>query len=216
MNAILPILYSFRRCPYAMRARLALVSSGIKSELREVVLKDKPEQLIALSAKATVPVMQTTTGDIIDESIDIMQWALMQHDPDDLFQSLNEEQRDQSWELIKQNDSTFKYYLDRYKYADRYPEFGEHYYRQHCEEFLQVLEQQLQHGGLIRQGWTFADLAILPFIRQFAFVDKNWFEQAPYPALQQWLNTFLESELFSRIMTKYPPWQPQQEITYFP
>lgn len=213
----LPLLYSFRRCPYAMRARLALASSGIQTELREVVLKDKPEALLKLSAKATVPVLQTTDGDIIDESLDILVWALKQHDPDNWYQNLNENQKKQASQLIDNNDGTFKYYLDRYKYADRYPEQTELYYRQQGEKTLAELEALLhQNGCLLTTHWTIADIALLPFIRQFAFVDKAWFEQSPYPALISWLDDFLQSALFKRIMLKYPQWHETDATTFFP
>jgi glutathione S-transferase len=212
-----PILYNFRRCPYAMRARLAIAVSGIETELREVVLKDKPEQLIAVSPKATVPVLVTADGKVINESLDIMQWALSQHDPLLWFGDLDEKEREQCRELIARNDGKFKHYLDRYKYADRYPEHGQEYYRQQAERFLQDLEQRLlQHGCLVREQWTWADMALLPFIRQFCFVDWHWFEQAPYPALWQWLDDFLQSPLFARIMLKYAQWHPGDEAVVFP
>jgi len=213
----LPVLYSFRRCPYAMRARLAIASSGIQTELREVVLKDKPAALLKLSAKATVPVLQTVGGEIIDESLDILVWALDQHDADNWYQNLNENQKKQASQLINNNDGTFKYYLDRYKYADRYPEQTELYYRQQGEKTLAELEALLnQNGCLLTTHWTIADIALLPFIRQFAFVDKAWFEQSPYPALRKWLEHFLQSDLFKRIMLKYPQWHEADEPTLFP
>ncbi|MEC9313982.1 MAG: glutathione S-transferase, partial [Pseudomonadota bacterium] len=167
-------LYSFRRCPYAMRARLAIAQSGIQCELREVVLKDKPQQLIELSPKATVPVLLTADDKVIDESIDIAFWALAQHDPDNWYQSLTSEQHEQMLALIENNDGEFKYFLDRYKYADRYPEQDERFYREQGEKTLTRLEQLLtEHDCLLRDSWTLADIALLPFIRQFAFVDKD-------------------------------------------
>ena len=215
-NLSYPILYSFRRCPYAIRARLALAASGITLELREVVLKDKPASMIALSPKATVPVLQTLEGKVIDESLDIMLWALHQSDPQQWLSPLDERQYQQAINLIETNDDKFKYYLDRYKYADRYPEFTAEYYRQQAEEFLLQLEQLLtENGHLLQQQPCIADMAILPFIRQFAFVDMNWFKQAPYPRLRNWLNTFLDSDLFRTIMKKYAQWQPGQKPVYF-
>lgn len=211
------ILYSFRRCPYAMRARLAIANSRIQLELREIELKNKPQQLIELSPKATVPVLLTAENSVIDESLDIMKWALNQRDPDNWYQSLTESQQQLSQQLIAQNDGEFKYFLDRYKYADRYPEHTQDYYRQQAEKTLITLEQQLQQNGyLICDRITYADMAILPFIRQFAFADKAWFDQSPYPLLQKWLNDFIESELFNSIMTKYPAWQLGDDITLFP
>jgi glutathione S-transferase len=213
----LPVLYSFRRCPYAMRTRLGVANSHISVELREVVLRDKPQQLLDISPKATVPVLQLPDNTIIDESLDIMMWAIDQHDPNDWFNSLSDEQKTLSQKLIANNDGDFKYYLDRYKYADRYPEHTQEYYRQQAETFLQLLEQQLQQNGyLICDRLTLADIAILPFIRQFAFADKAWFDQSPYPLLQTWLGEFIESKLFTIIMNKYPAWKFGDKVTLFP
>ena len=212
-----PTLYSFRRCPYAMRARLALAASGIKTELREVVLKDKPEALVAISPKATVPVLQTETGRVIDESIDIMRWALDKRDPLNWYESLTARQQQETDALIKENDGDFKASLDRYKYADRYPEHTEQFYREQGEQFLHKLEQRLQENGyLITAKQTMADMAILPFVRQFASVDKAWFDSAPYPFVQKWLSQFLDSDLFQSVMTKYPQWHEGDAVTLFP
>jgi len=210
-------LYSFRRCPYAMRARLAIANSQITVELREVVLRDKPQQLLDISPKATVPVLISNDNTLIDESLDIMLWALNQNDPENWYQSLSQSQLQLSQQLIADNDGEFKYYLDRYKYADRYPEHSQDYYRQQAEQQLQILEQQLQqHRYLIADRITYADMAILPFIRQFAFADKHWFDQSPYPLIQTWLNEFIESELFATIMPKFKQWQQGDEIIFFP
>ena len=211
-----PILYSFRRCPYAMRARLAIAISAIKVELREVVLRNKPQQLIDISPKATVPVLVTSDDKVIDESLDIMHWALQQHDPNNWYQNLSDQQQQLSQQLISNNDGDFKYYLDRYKYADRYPEHTQDYYRQQGEQFLVILEQQLQQNGcLISNAMTYPDYAILPFIRQFAFADKDWFDQSPYPLIKAWLANFIDSPLFNSIMNKYPAWQHGDLPTYF-
>ena len=213
----LATLYSFRRCPYAMRARLAIAQSGIQCELREVVLKDKPQQLIELSPKATVPVLLTADDKVIDESIDIAFWALAQHDPDNWYQSLTSEQHEQMLALIENNDGEFKYFLDRYKYADRYPEQDERFYREQGEKILTRLEQLLtEYDCLLRDSWTLADIALLPFIRQFAFVDKDWFDSSPYPRVRAWLEAFLESDLFRSVMKKYPQWQEGDEPVVFP
>ncbi len=213
----LATLYSFRRCPYAMRARLAIAQSGISCELREVVLKDKPQQLIALSPKATVPVLLTADDKLIDESIDIAFWALTQQDPDNWYQSLSSEQHELMLALIENNDGEFKYFLDRYKYADRYPEHDARYYREQGEKTLSRLEQLLtENGCLLRDSWTLADIALLPFIRQFAFVDKDWFDSAPYPRVSAWLQAFLKSDLFGSVMKKYPQWQEGDEPVIFP
>lgn len=209
-----PILYSFRRCPYAMRARLAILVGHKVVELREVVLKDKPEALTYLSPKATVPVLQFRTGQIIEESLEIMLWALQEHA---IWQALDTDQRKQSLILIEHNDNGFKNALDRYKYADRFPEQSAKDYRAQGETFLEKLERQLtQSEGLVANELTLADYAILPFIRQFAFVDMGWFESSPYPAVRNWLQAFLNSALFLQIMHNYPQWQENDDIRLFP
>ena len=211
------ILYSFRRCPYAMRARLAIAYSGIQVELREVVLKDKPASLIEISPKATVPVLLTAEQTVIEESIEIMEWALLQNDSENWFQQLSEQQKEQGKALITDNDGKFKYYLDRYKYADRFPEHSELYYREQGELFLQKLEELLhQHRYLLDEQITWTDMAILPFIRQFASVDKAWFDNAHYPKLQNWLQQFLDSELFKSIMPKFKQWHESDKAVLFP
>jgi glutathione S-transferase len=213
----LAVLYSFRRCPYAMRARLAIANSNITLELREVVLRDKPQQLIEISSKATVPVLLLSDNTVIDESLDIMNWALEQNDPAHWFNSLSNEQKTLSQKLIANNDGDFKYFLDRYKYADRYPEHTQQHYRQQAEIFLVLLEQQLQqNGNLICNRITLADMAILPFIRQFAFADKVWFDHSPYPYIQAWLAEFITSNLFNQIMAKYLAWKFEDTVTQFP
>jgi len=199
-----PILYSFRRCPYAMRARFALIYAGIQLEHREITLKNKPQAMLDISPKGTVPVLQLKSGQVIDESLDIMLWALQQHDPQGWLQH-----QAQAFTLIKSNDTTFKSWLDKYKYADRFPENDQTFYRIQGELFLQKLETQLsQFTFLLAHQPTLADFAIFPFIRQFSFVDKPWFDTAPYPKLQTWLNTHLESSLFEHVMFKHPVWQP--------
>ncbi len=202
MSDSLPVLYSFRRCPYAMRARMAIRYSGIPVELREVMLKNKPETMLRASPKATVPVL-IDHDRVIDESLDIIFWALQQHDPDHW---LEPQQQDQALSLIRQNDNIFKIHLDHYKYFDRFPEHDQLYYRQKGEIFLQALEQRLQQQPFLLGEAGLADIAIFPFIRQFAFVDMPWFETSPYPALRNWLNHWLDSDHFSSIMQKYPAW----------
>ena len=202
---ILPILYSFRRCPYAIRARLAIACAGVAVELREVELRNKPQAMLLISPKATVPVLQLENGRVLDESLDIMLWALQQNDPEHWLKvvGLNNVK-----DLVRRYDEQFKYYLDRYKYADRYPAYSELYYRQQGVLFLADIELLLaQSAYLCGEHFSFADAAILPFIRQFCAVDPAWFMVSPYPALRQWLNQFLASSLFKQVMTKYPCWQ---------
>lgn len=205
---MLPVLYSFRRCPYAMRARLALYTSGVTVELREVALRDKPASMLAASPKGSVPVLVLLDGCVIDESWEIMQWALHQHDPDGWL-GKNDCYADAATPLIIENDTTFKNHLDRYKYADRYPEHPQIYYRSAAEIFLQQLENRLRATHfLLGDAMSIADVAIYPFIRQFSEVDKNWFAQAPYSSLQRWLEIFLGSERFAAVMKKCPVWHP--------
>lgn len=210
-----PVLYSFRRCPYAMRARLALYYANVQVELREVVLRDMPQSLLKVSPKATVPVMILPTDKVIDESWDIMLYALAQHDPDNWLGAYDEYTM-AALPLVQENDFVFKPNLDRYKYADRYPEHPAEYYRAQGEEFLLVLEHRLQAGPhLLGNEMSIADAAIFPFVRQFAFVDKAWFDQTPYTCLRDWLLKWLESDIFAAVMNKYPAWQPDAGPVYF-
>ena len=190
------VLYSFRRCPYAMRARMALHYSGVPLSIAEVSLKAKPAQMLAASPKGTVPVLVCADGSVIEQSLDIMHWALARHDPDNWLQpGCNE--------LIEANDTTFKVLLDRYKYAIRYPEHPMAFYRAQGAEFLQRLEDVLTRSPyLAGPALSVVDVALAPFVRQFAHVDRDWFAQAPYPHLNAWLERFLASELFSSIMRK--------------
>jgi glutathione S-transferase len=213
---MLPVLYSFRRCPYAMRARLALQYSGVKVELREILLKDKPDEMLRLTKKATVPILELVDGRVIDESWDIMIWAIRHNDPE-LWLGADQSNLFKSEVLIEMNDYSFKTDLDHYKYADRYPQYPAEYYRSQGEEFLQGLEQTLsQSKYLLGESLSVADIGIFPFIRQFAFVDKAWFDQAPYPRLQSWLQELLESSLFESIMRKLPVWKQGDQPVIFP
>jgi glutathione S-transferase len=201
----LPVLYSFRRCPYAMRARMALVAAGIAVELREVVLKDKPACMLAASPKGTVPVLIAPSGEVIDESLDIMLWALREHDPQHWLAVAD---RPAMMALVDACDAGFKPWLDRYKYFDRYPDHPQPYYREQAEVFLAQCEARLaSQAYLMGASLGFADAAIFPFIRQFANVDMAWFEASPYSRLQRWLGECLGSALFAVAMHKYKPWQ---------
>ncbi|WP_024930778.1 glutathione S-transferase [Methylophilus sp. OH31] len=197
----LPVLYSYRRCPYAMRARMALWAADIQLEIREVSLREKPAHLLQISPKATVPVLQLIDGTVLEQSLDIMWWALTQHDPQGWLKA----DRDAVERLISINDGDFKKALDRYKYPERYPEQAPFFYRQQGEQFLQALETALrQHRFLLGDSACVADVAIFPFIRQFAAVDAEWFADSAYPQLRAWLNGWLESALFAQIMQKFP------------
>jgi len=214
MNTSLPRLYSFRRCPYAIRARLGLIFAELPVELREITLKNKPEQMLAISPKGTVPVLQLSDESVIEESAEIMMWALEQNDPQGL---LDEKISSQANALIAQNDNEFKQWLDRYKYADRHPEMTQIEYRQKGEIFLQDLEALLtKNTYLLGNSVTVADIGIMPFVRQFAHVDRDIFYSLPYPKLQMWLQHWLEHPLFVQAMTKFQPWQEGDEVVVFP
>mgnify|MGYP003639695717 CR=1 FL=1 len=205
MSAGLPVLYSFRRCPYAMRARLALHASGLAVEHREVLLRDKPDAMLAASPKGTVPVLVLPDGQAIDESLDIMRHALTTGDP-------------QNWlapgaamfELIARNDGPFKQALDRYKYPDRYPGERAEENRARGLEFLAALNARLEgQAQLFGEAMSLADAAIFPFVRQFAHTDRDWFADQPLPHLQAWLDAHLASPRFGEIMKKHPLWSPE-------
>jgi len=214
----LPRLYSFRRCPYAMRARLGILFAGQKVELREVVLRNKPAQMLAISPKGTVPVLELAEDEsparpVIEESREILVWALQQEDPQGL---LNVDLAG-AHTLIDRNDNEFKHWLDRYKYADRYPESSQLEYRQQGEVFLQILEHSLTRNRyLLGDDISIADIGIMPFVRQFAHVDREVFYSLPYPHLQQWLKDWLEHPAFLQAMSRFQPWQEGDEVVEFP
>ena len=200
------ILYSYRRCPYAMRARIALKYADIAVEIREIELRNKPVHMLKVSPKATVPVLVLNDGALIDrtvieQSLDIMLWALQQQDKDGW---LNADSA-LTQLLIAENDSSFKQALDKYKYAIRFPEQSALVYRAQGEVFLQKLETLLsQSRFLLGNQISLADISIFPFIRQFSSVDAVWFESAPYPQLKAWLKALIETEIFTSIMQKQP------------
>ena len=197
---IRPVLYSFRRCPYAMRARLALLVSGTVCEIREVKLSAKPSELIAASPKATVPVLVLPDGAVIGESLDIMCWALGRHDPERWLDGVDDA-------LIAANDGAFKHHLDRYKYPHRHDsDPAEH--RAAGLAMLEVLEARLARAPYLGgQARSLTDAALFPFVRQFAETDRGWFDTQPLPALQAWLSDNLASPLFERVMLRLDPWQ---------
>ena len=201
---MLPILYSFRRCPYAIRARMAIAYASINLEVREVSLANKPPEMTHISPKGTVPVLQLDNR-IIDESIEVMAWALEQSDPDNWL-ALGLQQQQQT--LIEENDNSFKAWLDKYKYWDRFPEQSQQAYRGQAENFISKLDKNLnEQRYLLGNKICVADMAIFPFIRQFAFVDKDWFDQTNYLGLQRWLGEILDSPLFTQVMKKHSVWQ---------
>lgn len=212
----LPVLYSFRRCPYAIRARLALRYAGIHAELREVVLRDKPADMLKASPKGTVPVMVLAgtrqAPEVLEESLDIIHWALAATDPDGWLSG----DAEAIGQLIRRNDEEFKYWLDRYKYPEHFSDSSGKDPLQECHAFLQELESRIsaQHF-LFGDTMSVADVAIFPFVRQFAFVDKISFSNNQFTAVQSWLNVFLQSDLFNSVMEKYPPWKAGDDVTVF-
>lgn len=209
--ADLPILWSFRRCPYAMRARLAIQSSGQPVALREILLKDKPAPFLAASPKGTVPVVQDGLR-VIEESRDVMLWALAKNDPEGWL-----DMSDEGYALIDECDGPFKKALDHTKYAVRYPELDETEEREKALAFLRKLDARLQDTPfLMGARRTLADMAILPFVRQFANSDRTWFDAQGLAAVSKWLDDFLTSDRFRAIMVKYQPWQEGQDQVIFP
>nr|WP_096870031.1 glutathione S-transferase [Phaeobacter piscinae] len=205
-----PILWSFRRCPYAMRARMAVLSASLEVELREIKLKDKPQAFLAASPSATVPNLQA--GDLnFDESLDIMRWALDQSDPHGLLNmpSIGET-------LIAQNDGPFKTALDHTKYATRYPDLDPQSERAQASDFIHSLETRLAtHPFLTGDRPTLADIAIFPFIRQFAHIDRAWFDAQPWPNVISWLDGFLQSPDFQTAMAKITVWEEDARLYLF-
>lgn len=197
-----PLLYTFRRCPYAMRARLAIKVSRVEVAMQEVSLRAKPREMLECSPKGTVPVLKFADGNVLEQSLDIMQWALSINDPECWLES-DQEKSNELMSLITQNDESFKPALDLYKYAVRFPEHSEAYYREQAEPFLADLNTRLSKDGYLLYGrYTLADIAIFPFIRQFCNVNPDWFYASQYNCLTQWLNCLLESELFQSVMQK--------------
>jgi len=214
-SSSLPVLYSFRRCPYAMRARLALKISQQVCELREVALSNKPAAMIQASAKGTVPVLCLPDGQIIDESLDVMRWCLSRHDPQHWL-GHNEQHLAQMLSLIVECDGPFKHALDRYKYPSRYEDCDPIEYRQAGARYLQSLQNLLaRHAYLAGDTIGLADMAIAPFVRQFAMTDRPWFDEQSWPELIAWLEQFLQSDLFAQVMVKQKPWTEGQAVVLF-
>lgn len=193
-----------------MRARFAIAKSGLNVELREVLLREKPPALLALSQKATVPVLVLEDGSVLEESLEIMKWALHQNDPDSWLD-------ERGMELVNENDSVFKKNLDKYKYSDRNPEHTQLYYREQTELFLQKLEDALSKNSFLTgEQIKFVDAAIFPFIRQFSAVDSTWFQSSKYINVRRWLETFINLQLFEKTMVKYDQWHEGDEPVFFP
>tara|TARA_B100000214_G_C23922846_1_gene606925 strand:+ start:672 stop:1316 length:645 start_codon:yes stop_codon:yes gene_type:complete len=204
------VLYSFRRCPYAMRARMALAYSKVSYEHREILLRDRPQTLYDLSSKGTVPVLQLADGSVIDESVDIMKWALKRNDPEHWYK----ENFDHQDCLVNKNDEIFKKRLDRYKYHVRFPERSYQDHRADVSEILNEYNSLLEPGPyMFGKDICFTDIALMPFVRQCAHVDLEWFNSS-FPELGAWLDSIKESELFISIMVKYPIWNESESGQY--
>jgi len=202
-----PILYSFRRCPYAIRARMVLSYMEVSVELREVLLNERPQSLYKISSKGTVPVLLLKDGKVLDESLDIMQWAIKQGE-----QKLYEDKLNEQNQLIKYNDKKFKYWLDKYKYHVRYLEHSREYYQRKCSKTLAEYDMRLRENAyLMGDRIRLADIAIFPFIRQCANVDQTWFNNK-YPNLNRWLEIWKQSRLFNSVMMKYNQWRLGDEL----
>ena len=207
----LPLLYSFRRCPYAMRARMALLGAGVPFAVQEVDLRHKPAAMLELSPKGTVPVLHLPDGSVIDQSLDILHWALRQADPAGWL-AVAPASANAEW--VQRNDVEFKPLLDCYKYAERHPDRTAAEHRQRALEALILpMEAALaRHHGLVGAADAWADLAVLPFVRQFAQVDRSWFDAQPLPGVQAWLARWTASDLFLQTMRKPLPAQAPMHV----
>lgn len=211
-----PILYSLRQCPYAMRARIGLLLAKQAVILRDIVMTNIPDDMFVASAKGTVPVLVFADGKVIDESIDIMLWALKENDPHNLLYPRDKDMLSNMQALIERSDNEFVNALKKYKAASRYHDDAEVECRQQCEPFIASLEQKLtRHDYFMGEQASLADYAILPFIRQFSHVDRKWYLQAPYPKLQKWLERHYQNPVFSKAMKKYPQWLESKEVIVF-
>ena len=212
----LPILYSLRRCPYAMRGRMGIALSQQKVLLREIVTKDKPSELLASSAKGTVPVLVLPDGQIIEQSLDVMNWALQQNDPQDLLRSSNPTLSQQVHQLIKVNDNEFIGHLEKYRASVRYRNIDKEQRRQDCEGFISKLEALLtDQAYFFGETPSLADFAVMPFVSQFVRVEKKWFVQSEYQNVGRWLRTHLDSKLYTQVMKQYPLWNETKQDCLF-
>ncbi len=214
---MLPVLYSLQHCPYAMRARMGLLMAEQQVMLRAITMKNKPEEMLIVSPKGTVPVLVLPDQTVIDESLDIMVWALQQNDPVDLLHKDTPADLPAMIELIQRNDKEFKPQLEIYKKSKRFRTGTEIEERQKCEVFIADLEHRLssEEGHFIGQKPGLIDYALIPFVRQFSRVNKAWFKQAPYPLLRIWIEQQMQTRLYAKSMAKYPLWLDAHEECVF-
>jgi len=217
----IPILYSFRRCPYAMRARIAIKLCNIKVELREVLLKNIPDEMSTISPKSTVPVLLLPNCNVLEESVEIMDWAFKKND---LYNINNTKEKNinSTNSLLKKFDGKFKFHLDRYKYFNRFTNENNiknpEYHRNKCLEVLSLIEKLLQEKNLwiFKNNPSYLDIAILPFVRQYRIANTEWFDhEMPLLKIKKWLNRFLEWDVFESIMVKNPLWEKNNLPIYF-
>ncbi|CAH7192053.1 Glutathione S-transferase [Vibrio chagasii] len=212
----LPVLYSLRRCPYAMRGRMGIALSKQQVLLREIVTKDKPSELLASSPKGTVPVLVLSDGKVIEQSLDVMMWALHQNDPQDLLRSSNPSLSEQIHQLIQQNDNEFIGHLEKYRASVRYRNDDIEQRRNLCEAFISELEAKLAHHDyFFGDSPSLADFAVMPFVSQFVRVEKKWFVQSEYQNVGRWLRSHLESKLYTQVMKQYPLWNDTKQDCLF-
>jgi glutathione S-transferase len=212
----LPILYSLQHCPFAMRARMALLMAKQDVILRAVITKNKPAEMLEISPKGTVPILLLPDCTVIDESLNIMNWALQQSDPSDLLYKNQPELYCEMLNIISNCDTDFRINLSAYKHSKRYHLEDESERRSECEIFITQLESRLQSSDFFfGDKLSMADLAILPNIRQFVNVDRKWFRLANYPCLTKWLASIMQSLLFNKTMRKYPLWIETREEFLF-
>ena len=215
-NSSIPTLYSLRHCPYAMRARLAILKSEKPIILRNITLSNKPSEMLAVSPKGTVPVLVISPVLVIEESLEMMLWVLAQHDPNNLLQIESTHLLPQMFQLISRFDDEFVECLAQYKCASRYREENIKQKRRDCEVYLAILETRLaQHTFLMSDNESLADIALFPFIRQIAKVERQWYLQSPYPRLRAWLNRYLQGSDFTKTMVNPPFWDKAQSAFIF-
>tara|TARA_B100001939_G_scaffold344075_1_gene357836 strand:+ start:905 stop:1552 length:648 start_codon:yes stop_codon:yes gene_type:complete len=210
-----PTLYSFRRCPYAMRARLALRLCKIECIIREISLKAKNTEFLRVSSKATVPVLVLPNGEVLEESLDIIYWSLEQNDPSKL--KVNNQLGRKTSKLIELFDTEFKFHLDRYKYSSRYNIQNSQVHRDKAREILVQINTMLEGKSYMEgKNISLLDISILPFVRQFRIADMKWFDNnLGLDNVNKWLNIFLNSDLLASIMTKYKVWEIDDPVTFF-
>ena len=210
-----PILFSFRRCPYAMRARMAIKLCNLKCEIREINLKSKHELFLKLSPKGTVPILLLQNGTVIDESLEIIEWAISLQDPLNLMPKHQNIYQDDIT-LIKKIDNEFKFHLDRYKYSSRYEDASANEHKLKARDILVDLNSILENKKWLRgKEPTLSDISILPFVRQYRIADIEWFdEKLDLPNIKIWVHNFINSSMFINIMTKNKTWETNDPITY--